>query len=98
MARFSDEVLSDVHRITGRRRWTDVPLQILRGEAYRYTSALRCAQHAPTEARVPTKLALRHLRRSMGLNMPFTLEVGQGLFIGHGSRPGGSAAYVTRQA
>lgn len=82
-------VRADVSRITGRGMWRDVLVQLLVGETYTYVFWMRlCGRLAASGAPVQpllflARIILRHFRYRMGINIPYSTQIGPGLLIGH---------------
>lgn len=80
----SELIRADVYRIEERALWRDVARQFLIGETFRYNVAFRLAGGAKGRTtRLLGRIWLRRLRRRMGINIPYSTQIGPGLLIGH---------------
>lgn len=90
MSKLRDMLFADLYRVTGEANWRQFTRQFIVGETYRYNVALRttaaCVGPTGVTGRAGLflgRLWLRRLRRTMGINIPWSTSVGPGLLIGH---------------
>ncbi len=84
------DVAADLYRCSGESSVREFVRHYLRGETFKYLVALRLTQAAARRGGVAGglvgslgRLWLRRLRLSLGINIPWTTEVGPGLHIAH---------------
>lgn len=83
-------LFADLYRVTGRTSWRQFVKQFLVGDTYRYNVALRVTAAGSRRSGYMNRasvflgrLWLRRLRRRMGINIPWSTDIGPGLLIGH---------------
>jgi serine O-acetyltransferase len=82
-------VRADVYRITEGGTWRNVLVQLLVGETYAYVFWMRLCKHLSESGGSArpllflARLMLRHLRYRMGINIPYSTQIGPGLLVGH---------------
>jgi len=82
-------ILSDLYRITRKKKYVILIRQILWGEAYKYIFWMRTCRFMRDKKWLKYSLyplalfMLNHYRYKFGIVVPVSVEIGPGLYIGH---------------
>jgi serine O-acetyltransferase len=82
-------VFSDLYRMTGRMKLRSLLWQLLAGASYKYAFWLRTSRYTSERPILRgtlhpfTRLILRHYMFKFGIVIPYSTEIGAGLYIGH---------------